>query len=98
MRFRGPKADGRWRIKVTNSEHSHELEGNLIAYPAARTITSEQRITICNQLDEGIPPRQIISVIKKSDPTLLIIPKDLYNLRIAFLREQLAGRTPIQYL
>ncbi|EED12566.1 conserved hypothetical protein [Talaromyces stipitatus ATCC 10500] len=95
---RGPQADGRWRIKVKNLEHSHELEGDLIAHPAARTITSEQRITICNQLDEGIPPRQIISLIKKSDPTLLIIPMDLYNLRKAFLREQLAGRTPIQYL
>jgi hypothetical protein len=95
---RGSQADGRWRIKVNNLEHSHELDGNLIAHPAARTITAEQRITICNQLDEGIPPRQIINLIKKSDPTLLIIPRDLYNLRIAFLREQLAGRTPVRYL
>ena len=53
----------------------------MIAHPAARMITPEQRNTIYDQLDEGIPPRQIISMLKKNDPTLLIIPKDLYNLR-----------------
>jgi hypothetical protein len=91
-------SDRKWHIKVSNSDHNHELEDNMIAHPVARTVTQEQRATISRLLDENIPPRQIISVIKKSDPTLLIIPKDLYNLRQAFLRERLAGRTPIQYL
>ncbi len=54
--------------------------------PPERTITTEQRITIRNQLDESIPPRQIIGVIKKSDPTLLIILRDLYNRSRTFVR------------
>jgi hypothetical protein len=53
----------------------------MIAHLAAGAITIEQRSSISNLLNEGIPPRQIISVIKKTDPTLLITPKDLYNLR-----------------
>jgi hypothetical protein len=91
-------SDGKWYIKVSNPDHNHELEDNMIAHPAARMITPEQRNTIYDQLDEGIPPRQIISMLKKNDPALLIIPKDLYNLRQALLRERLAGRTPMQYL
>jgi alpha-glucosidase len=91
-------SDGKWYIKVSNPDHNHELEDNMIAHPAARTITQEQQATIYHYLDENIPPRQIISLIKKSDPTILITPMDVYNLRKSFLRQQLAGRTPIQYL
>jgi hypothetical protein len=98
VHLRGSKADGKWHITVSNPDHNHELEDNMIAHPAARTITQEQRATIYHHLDENIPPRQIISLIKKSDPTILITPMDVYNLRKSFLREQLAGRTSIQYL
>jgi hypothetical protein len=70
----------------------------MIEHPAARTITQEQRATIYHYLDENIPPRQIIGLIRKSDPTILITPMDVYDLRKSFLREQLAGRTSIQYL
>jgi hypothetical protein len=91
-------SDGKWRVRVRNPDHNHELEDNMIAHPAARTITQEQRATIWHLLDENIPPRQIINLIKKSDPAILITPMDIYNLRKSFLREYLAGRTPIQYL
>jgi hypothetical protein len=70
----------------------------MIAYLAARTITQEQQATIYHHLDENIPLRQIISLIKKSDPTILITLIDIYNLRKSFLRQQLASCTPIQYL
>jgi hypothetical protein len=56
------------------------LEDNMIAHPAARTITQEQKATIYYHLDENIPPRQIISLIKKSDPAIV------YNLRKSFLK------------
>jgi hypothetical protein len=70
----------------------------MIAYLVARTITQEQRDAIYHYFDKNIPPRQIISLIKKSDPTILITLIDVYNLRKSFLREQLAGYTLIQYI
>jgi hypothetical protein len=70
----------------------------MIAHPEARIIIQEPQATIHYHLDENIPPRQIISLIKKSDHTILITPMDIYNLRKSFLREQLAGRTSIHYL
>jgi hypothetical protein len=91
-------SDGKWHIKVSNPNHNHPLEDNMITHAAARSVTLEQRRTIYNLLNEGIPPRNIISVVKKDDPTLLIIPKDIYNLRQAHLRERLTGRAPVQYL
>ena len=70
---------------MSNPNHNHKLEGNMIAHPAAHTITQEQRATIYHHLDENIPPRRIISLIKKSDPSILITPMDVYNLRKSFL-------------
>lgn len=50
-------SDRKWHIKVSNSDHNHELEDNIIAHPVARTVTQEQRATISRLLDKNIPPR-----------------------------------------
>lgn len=91
-------SDGKWHIKVRNPDHNHEPEDNMIAHPAARTINQEQRDTIWHLLEQGTPPRQIIGLIKNSDPSVLITPKDVHNLHIQFRREKLQDKSPLQYL
>lgn len=43
-------------IKVINPDHNHELEDNMIAHPATRTITQELQAKMYYHLDENIPP------------------------------------------
>ena len=98
FRLYGKISNSKWHIKISNPQHTHELKDNMIAYPAARTINQEQRNTIWHLLEQGTPTRQIIGLIKNSDPIVLITPKDVYNLRIQFRREKLKDKSPLQYL
>ncbi|XP_030445922.2 protein FAR1-RELATED SEQUENCE 5-like [Syzygium oleosum] len=46
----------------------------------------------------GIPPRQILSSLRQSNPNVQAIAKTVYNMKAKFCREYLNGRTMIQAL
>lgn len=92
------KGDNRWHVKVVNGEHTHELEADLTAHPGARTLTPQQRKDVFNHMNEGLPPRHIIKLVKERHPDIRIIPQDIYNLKKAFRCEQEAGHTAMESL
>lgn len=81
-------SDGKWHIKVLNAEHNHELEDTLLEHPGARVITPDQKKMINFLVAENMPPRKIIAALKQGYPDLLIIPRDIYNLKMAWAREE----------
>jgi malonate-semialdehyde dehydrogenase (acetylating)/methylmalonate-semialdehyde dehydrogenase len=80
--------DGKWHIKVLNGEHNHEPEQTLLDHPGARVITPDQKKMINFLVSENMPPRKIIAALKQGYPDLLIIPRDIYNLKMAWAREE----------
>ncbi|KAJ5396689.1 hypothetical protein N7509_004802 [Penicillium cosmopolitanum] len=81
-------SDGKWHIKVLNGEHNHDPEQTLLEHPGARVITPDQKKMINFLVSENMPPRKIIAALKQGYPDLLIIPRDIYNLKMAWAREE----------
>lgn len=96
---KGPNA-GRWLVKDKDLQHNHDLCEDLIGHPAARrhSLKPEQRDLIERLLNYGVAPHRIMSILHAESPDNLIISEDIYNLRKAFNREKLNGRTQMEYL
>jgi len=72
---------GEWKLRVHNPEHNHEPDGYMIAHPVARKLSDHTRKIIRDLSELGLAPRKIISFLKKQDPNILIVPRDIYNAR-----------------
>jgi hypothetical protein len=92
--------NGQWEIQVRNPTHNHEPDDNMIGHSLARRrqLTEDQNNTIKHLSDIGSKPRQIISLLRAEQPTTLIKPCDLYNIRDELRREKLGNYTPLEFL
>ena len=70
----------------------------MIAHPIARQLSDDQRQIIRDLSEVGTSPRQIISVLKKQYPDILVMPRDIYNTRAADSRAMLGTDTPLEHL
>lgn len=70
----------------------------MIAHPTARKLSDDRRKIIRDLSDVGTSPRQIVGVLKKQYPNILVMPRDIYNTRAAERRAMLGTDTPLQHL
>jgi hypothetical protein len=91
---------GQWEIQVRNPTHNHKPDDNMIGHSLARRrqLTEDQNYTIKHLSDIGSKPRQIISLLRADQPTTLIKPCDLYNIRDELRRKKLGNNTPLEFL
>ena len=89
---------GQWWLRIKNPKHNHDADHHMIAHPAARQLSDDQRKIIRDLSDVGTSPRQIIGVLKKQYPNILVLPTDIYNARAADRRAMLQGDTPVGHL
>jgi hypothetical protein len=90
---------GQWEIQVRNSTHNHEADDNMIGHSIARRrqLTKDQNQTIQSLSDIGSKPQHILGLIRK-DPTVLITPRDIYNIQTDLRRKKLGNYTPLEFL
>jgi hypothetical protein len=101
FRLYGKKlANNHWQIQVRNPSHNHEANDNMIGHSLARRrqLTEDQKNTIEHLSDIGSKPRHIISLLRAEQPTTLIKPYDLYNIRDEMRRKKLGNYTPLEFL
>jgi hypothetical protein len=93
-------ANNRWQIQVRNPTHNHQPDDNMIGHSLARRrqLTGDQNNTINHLSEIGSKPRQIISLLRAEQPTTLIKPSDLYNIRDELRRKKLGNYTPLEFL
>jgi hypothetical protein len=91
--------NSQWEIQVRNSIHNHEADDNMIGHSIARRrqLTKDQNQTIQSLSDVGSKPQHILGLIRK-DPTILITPRDIYNIRTDLRRKKLGNYTPLEFL
>ncbi|OQD67366.1 hypothetical protein PENANT_c317G11027, partial [Penicillium antarcticum] len=96
LNLRLQRETGLWRLQVDHGEHNHE-PGPQSTHPTLRRRALEPHLdTLDPLIRQGIPPRQIISLLASQG--IHLRPADIYNRARRLLQELLAGRTPIQAL
>lgn len=86
------KSDNKWRIRVINLQHNHDMETNLVEHSGARVMTEDHKKMIEFLLAENLPPRKIVAALKRGYPNLLVLPRDIYNLKKTLKKAEEARR------
>lgn len=89
---------GQWKLCVKTPGHNHDPDDHMVAHPTARQLSDDQRQIIRNLSEVGTSPRQIIGVLKKQYPDMLVVPRDICNTRAADRRAMLGNDTPLEHL
>ena len=89
---------GQWKLCVKTPGHNHDPDDHMVAHPTARQLSDDLRQIIRNLSEVGTSPRQIIGVLKKQYPDMLVVPRDIYNTRAADRRAMLGNDTPLEHL
>ncbi|KAH7863204.1 hypothetical protein Vadar_014710 [Vaccinium darrowii] len=90
--------DGFWLVEEKNNSHNHEPSSDMSGHPSCRRLSQEEITTIEEMTRSGIPPRQILSSLRQSNPKLQAISRTIYNTKVKLRKGNLAGRTMIQVL
>ncbi|XP_074369610.1 uncharacterized protein LOC141711063 [Apium graveolens] len=81
------KRDGVWKLDLKNLSHNHEASEDMSGHPYCRRFTSEKVQRIQEKTMTDIPPRQILTSLRQSNPNLQAISRTLYNVRAKIKRE-----------
>ena len=94
------KVSGMWQLEVLHAVHNHSPSTAITAHPAHRlaALSEDTRALISNLSSSGLPPAQILTILRKGNPNITLIPKDIANLTYQVRLEELNGSTPIQWL
>ncbi|KAK8946513.1 hypothetical protein KSP39_PZI007086 [Platanthera zijinensis] len=86
-----------WRVEVVCGMHNHE-SGHLEAHSYAGRLDKNEEKMVENMYATGVKPRKILSSIKKNSPGNTTTIRTIYNHRAMVYKQELGGRSPIQFL
>jgi hypothetical protein len=89
-----------WNLAIICNDHNHEAATSLSALPQYRTksLTSEERLKIMEMYKLRHPPAQVLSALRRANPKLELVPRDIYNLFADIRVAELNGLTPMEWL
>ena len=90
------EADGSFTLTVEVGGHNHDAAEDTAAYPAARTLDEEQKVTALHLAKAGVSPKATHSILRQSVPMCKTILRDIYNLKVKAKYAPLAGRPPLE--
>jgi hypothetical protein len=96
------KASGDWELKYRPepqyNTHNHLPSRSPISHPSHRHLSTEVKDIARTFFSAGIKPRQTLTFLRQSDPTTLILPRDLYNQNAALRRNIQQGKSTTEAL
>ncbi|KAG5529294.1 hypothetical protein RHGRI_029855 [Rhododendron griersonianum] len=87
-----------WKVEIKNASHNHEPSSDMSGHPYCRRFSNEEVLSIKRMTMAGIPPREILTSLRLSNPNCKAIARTVYNAKATITKEVLAGRTMIQAL
>ncbi|KAF7147655.1 hypothetical protein RHSIM_Rhsim03G0114700 [Rhododendron simsii] len=87
-----------WKVEIKNASHNHEPSKDMSGHPYCRRFSNEEILSIKRMTTAGIPPRQILTSLRQSNPNCKAIARTVYNAKANITKVVLAGRTMIQAL
>jgi hypothetical protein len=87
-------------VRVLEGAHNHRPSEAASAHPAHRVAALDPEIhaQICTLAQAGLPPSQILTVLRAADPGVLLIQKYISNIIQKERLAELNGRTHLQWL
>lgn len=89
---------GLWTIDYKNTAHNHERTHNIKSQPQARIRTPWQKEIIRSMSDRKPSASDILEVLKSGPDECHLIFRDNYNTRRQARRDELEGKSEMQYL
>ena len=85
---------------MIEGSYNHNASIDPSAYPVYRITTLDSRIVteIKSLILSGLNNSQILAMIRRSNPSVLLAQKDVSNLVQKTRLQELAGRTPMEWL
>ncbi|XP_077221058.1 PKS-NRPS hybrid synthetase cheA-like [Tasmannia lanceolata] len=83
---------------IKNLDHNHKASTDISGHPSSWRLSKEEVLRIKEMTTAGIQPHQMLTSLRRSNPQLLAISRDVYNCTAKIRKDILAGRTPIQAL
>jgi hypothetical protein len=92
------KVDSSWQTTTLKADYNHSPAAAKSAYIQYRiaSITLEQQSKVKEINSQCYSPNQILNSLRHDDPSIALIPKDIYNLLAGFRAEELYRKTPIE--
>ena len=89
-----------WRLDVTERAHNHKASADPSAHPAYRIAALDSKISaqIESLALSGLNNVQILAVVRRDQPSVVLSSKDVSNIVQTTRLQQLDGRTPIEWL
>lgn len=91
-------ASAEWVVQFDYTLHNHESTTNLKSLRHARSVTAEHELIIKTMADAGASVRATLAAINSSDPSSLLIDRDIMNTRRRLLESELNGQREMQVL
>ncbi|KAH6574269.1 hypothetical protein BASA62_002532 [Batrachochytrium salamandrivorans] len=71
--------DDQWTLLVCNPNHNHEASRDNSAHPSLRRLNEHAQGQVMEMSKAGVRPREILSSLRQSDPSILAISQDIYS-------------------
>ena len=88
----------KWYLEVRNCMHNHPPSMHASAHPAHRKVPDQIKHLVTAMISAGVPARNILTSLNQEDPSNLVRNQDLYNLKKKLKREQLGGKSVLEYV
>ena len=91
-------AEGLWKLEIESLLHNHEPSTDISGHPHCRRFTEEEALKVEQMTKAGVQPRQILSLLRQSNPNLLAISRNICSKIAQVTKDGLGGRSIIQAL
>ncbi|KAI8329816.1 hypothetical protein BC941DRAFT_475994 [Chlamydoabsidia padenii] len=90
--------EGEWILLVICNDYNHQLDTLLSGHPSVRRLNATNRQTLAVMSASGSQLQDVISSIRRADPSAELTARTIYNERYKNMQIELDGRTPIRAL
>jgi len=90
--------DGDWSLKVGDGRHNHDMANVLKGHKTAGRLNPNERVHLQEMVDSNIPPRQMLTNLRKRNRTTSTTIKHVYNACHRYRLSIRGTRNDVQHL
>nr|ABN05752.1 Ovarian tumour, otubain, related [Medicago truncatula] len=89
---------GDWSLKVGDGKHNHDMTDVLKGHKTVGRLNPNERVHLEEMVDSNVPPRQMLTNLKKRNRTTSTTIKHVYNASYRYRRSIRGTRNDMQHL
>jgi len=89
---------GDWSLKVGDGKHNHDMANVLKGHKTAGRLTPNERVHLYEMAKSNVPPRQMLTNLRKRNKNTSTTTKHVYNACHRFRESTRGSRNDMQHL